>query len=50
MGTRVDVAGLADIVRSKEAAGREKDRLVLPVLRRLLRALEEGGAQDPPEL
>ncbi|MGH2673341.1 MAG: hypothetical protein ACRDHC_10225 [Actinomycetota bacterium] len=47
MGTRVDVASLADIVRSKEAAGREKDRLVLPVLRRLLRALKDEGAQDP---
>lgn len=32
----VDVASLADVVRSKEAAGREKDRLVLPTLRRLL--------------
>jgi hypothetical protein len=50
MGTRVDVAGLADIVRSKEAAGREKDRLALPVLRRLLRALEDEGAGDLPEL
>lgn len=50
LGTRVDVASLADIVRSKEAAGREKDRLVLPVLRRLLRALEDEGAQDLPEL
>jgi len=50
MGTRVDVAGLADIVRSKEAAGREKDRLALPVLRRLLRALEDEGAEDLPEL
>jgi hypothetical protein len=36
LGTRVDVASLADVVRSKEAAGREKDRLVLPVLRRIL--------------
>jgi hypothetical protein len=36
LGAEVDVASLADIVRSKEAAGREKDRLVLPVLRRLL--------------
>ena len=50
MGTQVDVASLADIVRSKEAAGREKDRLVLPVLRRLLGALEEEGSQDLPEL
>lgn len=35
-GARVVVAALADIVRSKEAAGREKDRLTLPTLRRLL--------------
>jgi hypothetical protein len=32
----VPVASLADVIRSKEAAGRERDRLVLPVLRRLL--------------
>ena len=36
LGAEVDVASLADVVRSKEAAGRDKDRLVLPVLRRLL--------------
>jgi hypothetical protein len=35
LGTEVDVASLADVIRSKEAAGREKDRLVLPVLRRI---------------
>ncbi len=39
LGVDVDVASLADVIRSKEAAGREKDRLVLPVLRRIL---EEG--------
>ena len=31
-----DVASLADVIRSKEAAGRDKDHLVLPVLRRIL--------------
>lgn len=36
LGVDVDVASLADVVRSKEAAGREKDRLVLSTLRRLL--------------
>ena len=36
LGVDVDVASLADVVRSKEAAGREKDRLVLPTLRRIL--------------
>jgi len=35
LGAEVDVASLADVIRSKEAAGREKDRLVLPVLRRI---------------
>lgn len=37
---RVTVAALADVIRSKEAAGREKDRLTLPTLRRLLERLE----------
>jgi hypothetical protein len=32
----VNVASLADVIRSKEAAGREKDRAVLPVLRQVL--------------
>lgn len=35
-GTQVALASLADVVRSKEAAGREKDRVALPMLRRLL--------------
>jgi hypothetical protein len=30
------VAALADVIRSKEAAGREKDRAVLPILRQVL--------------
>jgi len=37
------VASLADVIRSKEAAGREKDRLALPRLRRLLDRLREDG-------
>jgi hypothetical protein len=49
-GTHVDVATLADIIRSKEAAGRDKDRLVLPVLRRLLGALENEEHRPSPEL
>jgi hypothetical protein len=32
----VSVAALSDVIRSKEAAGREKDRAVLPVLRQVL--------------
>lgn len=41
-GILVPVASLADVIRSKEAAGREKDRLVLPVLRRLLEMRGSG--------
>jgi hypothetical protein len=41
LGAEADVASLADVIRSKEAAGRDKDRLVLPTLRRI--AEEEGG-------
>ena len=40
LGVDVDVASLADVIRSKEAAGRDKDRLALPVLRRIL---DESG-------
>jgi hypothetical protein len=39
-GVSIPVAALADVIRSKEAAGREKDRLTLPTLRRLLERLE----------
>lgn len=38
-GLIVPVAALEDIIRSKEAANREKDRLALPTLRLLLRKL-----------
>jgi len=37
LGVPVQVASLDDIIRSKEAAGRDKDRLQLPVLRALQR-------------
>jgi hypothetical protein len=45
----VSVASLADVIRSKEAAGREKDRAVLPVLRQVL---ERSRGIDPegPEI
>lgn len=40
----ISVASLADVIRSKEAAGREKDRVHLPTLRRLLeRTAEREG-------
>jgi hypothetical protein len=42
LGRPVVVASLADVVRSKEAAGRRKDELVLPVLREIL-----GGGPPP---
>jgi predicted nucleotidyltransferase len=44
LGVDVEVASLADVIRSKEAAGREKDRVVLPVLRRIL---DESGEDRP---
>jgi hypothetical protein len=48
-GVKVAVAGLEDIVRSKEAANREKDRVVLPTLRRLLDLeSDERRAKRPP--
>lgn len=37
----VNVASLADVIRSKEAAGREKDRAVLPILRQVLERSRE---------
>jgi hypothetical protein len=43
LGVEVDVASLADVIRSKEAAGRERDRLVLPVLRRIVEEQARGG-------
>ena len=39
-GIDIPVASLADVIRSKEAAGRDKDHLVLPVLRRILAETE----------
>lgn len=41
-GVPIQLASLADIIRSKEAAGRDKDRRALPLLRELLaRQLKE---------
>ena len=45
-GVSIQLASLADIIRSKEAAGRDKDRRALPVLRELLaRQLRERNNQ-----
>ncbi len=38
----VQAASLADVIRSKEAAGRERDRQALPTLRRLLERLDDS--------
>lgn len=47
-GVEVPVASLADIIRSKEAAGRPKDLAALPMLRELQLALE-AEAEDEKE-
>lgn len=48
-GTSFPVAGLADIVRSKDAANRDEDRRTLPVLRELLAAQTRArAARDAP--
>lgn len=43
-GRRVRVACLADIIRSKEAADRPKDRATLPILRALDEEIRRGGS------
>jgi hypothetical protein len=43
-GSAVPVASLADIIRSKQAAGRPKDVVHIPILRE--RLLEIGGGAD----
>jgi hypothetical protein len=48
-GLEVQVASLADVIRSKEAAGREKDRAVLPVLRQVLER-SHSIDRDGPEI
>ena len=40
-GLSTHIASLEDIIRSKEAANREKDRLALPTLRLLLQKIQE---------
>ena len=44
-GRKVAVAALDDIIRSKEAANREKDRAVLPTLRLHSRMLREKAVR-----
>jgi hypothetical protein len=45
-GLQVRVAALEDIIRSKEAANREKDRLALPTLRLLLKKIRNQGGVE----
>lgn len=45
MGVDTVVASLADVIRSKEAAGRPKDHLALPNLRRALEEQQRRRAQ-----
>jgi hypothetical protein len=42
----ISVASLADVIRSKEAAGREKDRAVLPILRQVLERSQRAKSKD----
>jgi hypothetical protein len=42
-GCEVHVASLADIIRSKEVAGRPKDHATLPILRALQEEIERHG-------
>jgi hypothetical protein len=44
-GCRVHVAALADIIRSKEAADRPKDRATLPILRALQEEIRRAESQ-----
>jgi hypothetical protein len=44
-GITVPVAALADVIRSKEAAGREKDAMQLPILRRTLERARDAEPQ-----
>jgi len=48
-GLTVAVASLRDVIRSKEAAGRDKDIAQLPLLRRTLEQIREHE-RKPPEL
>jgi hypothetical protein len=40
------VAALNDIIRSKEAANRPKDRITLPILRALAEEIRAKGTSD----
>ena len=44
-GISVQVAALADVIRSKEAANREKDAMALPILRRTLEGVRSRSSR-----
>lgn len=46
-GLSVTVASLRDVIRSKEAAGRDKDLAQLPLLRRTLEQIREQERRPP---
>jgi hypothetical protein len=46
-GVTVSVAALADVIRSKEAANREKDSMQLPILRRTLEQTRQREREHP---
>ncbi|MGQ0850000.1 MAG: hypothetical protein ACT4OP_12995 [Actinomycetota bacterium] len=46
-GSRVRVAALTDIIRSKEAADRAKDRATLPILRALAEEIDLANRDSP---
>ena len=48
-GVAVPVASLADVIRSKEAAGRARDRAVLPGLRELLSRRQREARREAQE-
>lgn len=50
LGTRVAVAGLADVIRSKEAADRPDDRAALPVLRLVAQLQRQPQRHRRPHL
>jgi hypothetical protein len=47
-GLVVTVASLRDVIRSKEAAGRDKDLAQLPLLRRTLEQIRERQRSSEP--
>lgn len=47
-GISTNIAALEDIIRSKEAANREKDRMALPTLRLLLQEIKERDKPRKP--